>query len=440
MTHLQLVPNTIFDAERAVLGAVLLAPVEALADIRGTGLVWQHFAEPRHQLVYVAMLRLERQGSPIDPITLAAYLERAGKLDEAGGPGFLGELLGEVPTHANVRYHAALVRDAALARDGDERGRHEEVQRGQVGDALDRLQLPSSAYLRLPWSALDAVMGGIAPAGVHFFCARSGSGKTSFLLSLMCRLHAAGKRIYYAGLESQPQTLRLQWAARVVGCDPGDVLSGEIHRQADGAHLVTKLRAELEQQRTDAYHAVRFSPHATVDQSVMAEICVEAAHFGADILVIDHIDHITADGSPYQASRKTTDTLLKLTQKYDLRSLVASQINREGLSTDRFRNHRPVREEHVKMGDHKLEIADTMWGIYRPLKDIVKMEEKLAIEDGKAQIDTVLARGVMALNCMKHRAYGSRAGSRVQLGFYRGDVLDAPELTHGIATHRRTFA
>jgi KaiC/GvpD/RAD55 family RecA-like ATPase len=433
MTSIVPVSTLAHDAEQAVLSAILLEPSEALAACKTAGLLWQHFADPANALIYGSCLLLERRGVPIDWLAIAAVLEDKGKLEIAGGKNYLGTLMDVTPTAANVFYHAQLVVGYGRGRAGDTAVHHEATQAEQVGEALARLDLPISAYLRFPFGPLDRVMGGIGPATISFLCARSAAGKTSFLLSLMCRMHAQGNRIYYAGLESRPLTLRTQWACRVLGLDPGDVLSGAYLAWPHAEQTREALKAELRRQRDDAaFHRVRFAPQPTVDLAAMTEICVEAHDFGADVVVIDHIDHVTAQGSPYVVSRETMDAVKRLKDRYELRMLIASQINREGMGADPFRNHRPVQEQHVKMGDHKLEVCDNMLGIYRPLRDDITKEDKANFEAGRIGMSALLEANTMAVNVMKHRLYGARAGEKVRLGFWRGEVMDSPDL----AAHR----
>lgn len=445
---LELLPN---DTEQAVLGGFLLLEhqsfdaMTAWATVKVLGLHWRHFGDERHQLIFAAMTLLHRRGDPIDPVTLANELANRQALTRAGGSEYVGELLYVVPHAKNVEVHIRLVREAARVRGGDPNVLPEQQQRDQVLAAIARINLGPEAYRRYPWPSLDRVMGGIPPASITFLCARSGQGKTSFLLSAMCRWHAQGDRIYYAGLESRPQTLRIQWAARVIGADPGDIISGAFLAWPNAAEISQKMRAELQRQESDPeFHRVRFSPHERVDEKAMAAICAEAHDFGAEWVVVDHIDHIKAGGrGPYEESRRVADLALEMAHRFDLRLLIASQINREGLSQDPFRNHKPVREEHVKMGDHKLEMADYMFGIYRPLDPNKDSDAERAVKEGRASIDSVLAKNTMAINVMKHRPYGSRTGSKVLLGFHRGEVVDdlaATADTHGIGTARRSLA
>jgi len=429
VTDLRLVSTTIRDAEDAVLSALMLDPAFAIAECVAAQLPHTAFSDHRNALMYRAILWLHREGRPVDPITLSAALEDYGKLDEVGGREHINLVMLAAPTAANVRFHAQIVRDAAQVRAGDVRSKHEATQAEQVRAALDRLDVPESAFLHFPFPPLDRVMGGHGPGTIGFTVARSASGKTSFLLSAMHRWHRLGLRIYYAGLESRPQVLRTQWACRALHVDPGDILSGDYRAWQNADQVRADLKAELDRQRGDPdMLRVRFAPHASVDLAAMTEICVEAREFGADVVIVDHIDHVRADGSPYVASRAVIEVALQLAHKYELHLLLASQINREGMSSDPFRNHRQVREESVKMGDHKLEVADYMLGIFRPLRDDITKQDRADFDSGRLAIADLLKPHTMALNVMKHRNRGTRAGTRIELGFYRGEVYDTPEL------------
>ncbi|MEY4373558.1 MAG: replicative helicase, partial [Actinomycetota bacterium] len=74
------VPPHNLDAEESVLGALLLSrdAVNAVAEL---GLSPDEFYKPAHQHVYEAMRALSAAGQPIDVVTVADELRRAGLLD-----------------------------------------------------------------------------------------------------------------------------------------------------------------------------------------------------------------------------------------------------------------------------------------------------------------------------------------------------------------------
>lgn len=420
------------DLEQAVLSALLSDPVFAIAQVAEVGLGKAHFHDPRHQLLYSAIRRVQLEGAAVDPISVERWLTQRGKFDAAGGRDYLAWILDAAPTASNVRSHALmLVRDGRGAREG----LREASQDAQVGEALAQLELPASAYLSWTYPALDEMLGPIPPATINFLCAASGQGKTAFLLSLMCRLHAAKRRIYYAGLESKPLILRTQWACRVLGYDPGEVLSGRYHARADAASMRAKLKAEIERQRDDpAFRTVRFDPHAEMNIAAMIEALTEAHEFNADLVVIDHVDHVGGgDGSNFYAESRGVHRVLKtLVEKFGLRTMIASQLNNTGLAADPLLNHRPVRDDRVFMGGHKRQLADLMLGFYRPLKDLTKAD-KARFRDDKISKDELIESGVNVMQCMKHRLDGKREGQRVRLGFLKGEILDSPRDAHEAA-------
>jgi len=111
------VPPQSVDAERAVLGAILLNPDavgSALEVFRDAG--EGAFYVEAHQQIYGAVLTLFHKNVPVDPVTLFEQLSSEGHLESAGGAAYISELMGAVPTSANVVYYSQIVLDAAIRR------------------------------------------------------------------------------------------------------------------------------------------------------------------------------------------------------------------------------------------------------------------------------------------------------------------------------------
>lgn len=108
------VPPQSLEAERAVLGGVLL---EAEAATRAVEVVSpEAFYRPAHQRIFRAMIALFMKREPIDAMTLAEELRRAGSLDDVGGMAYLTDLLDSVPTAANIEHYAKIVLDKYILR------------------------------------------------------------------------------------------------------------------------------------------------------------------------------------------------------------------------------------------------------------------------------------------------------------------------------------
>lgn len=95
------------EAERAVLGAILIRP-ETLATVSAildAGAFWR----VAHQEIYRAAVRLEQAGTAIDPVTIREALTQAGKLEAVGGPAYVSSLADGVPRSTNVEHYAEIV-------------------------------------------------------------------------------------------------------------------------------------------------------------------------------------------------------------------------------------------------------------------------------------------------------------------------------------------
>ncbi len=101
-------------AERAVLGAVLLDP--ASLDPALEILKAEDFHRVAHRLIFEAFLDLVRRGEEIDPVTLRVELDRVGALERAGGAVYVASLIDGLPRTTNVAAYARIVHDRSLLR------------------------------------------------------------------------------------------------------------------------------------------------------------------------------------------------------------------------------------------------------------------------------------------------------------------------------------
>ncbi len=107
-------PPQSLEAEQAVLGAIILEGESITKAIEL--LSAEDFYRESHRKIYNAMLELFNKNEPIDLITLTENLKDKGELEDIGGLSYLSTLATVVPTAANIRYHAKLVREKALLR------------------------------------------------------------------------------------------------------------------------------------------------------------------------------------------------------------------------------------------------------------------------------------------------------------------------------------
>ncbi len=97
------------EAERAVIGAILLDPVRV--DLVAETVRPEHFFEPAHQHIFRAVLELHDGNRGVEPVALRDHLRSKGLLDQIGGSDAITDLLEAVATSAHVENHARLVRE-----------------------------------------------------------------------------------------------------------------------------------------------------------------------------------------------------------------------------------------------------------------------------------------------------------------------------------------
>ncbi len=135
-----IVPPHDLDAERAVIGAMLVS--EAAVSVVGEALAAEDFYSETHRVLYGAMMRLYAKGEPIDQLTLSDELRSVGEFDRIGGRQYVFRLVESVPTAANAARYAEIVRGKALLR--------------AVIDAGDRIQQEAFSEPEDVTQALDA--------------------------------------------------------------------------------------------------------------------------------------------------------------------------------------------------------------------------------------------------------------------------------------------
>lgn len=209
------------EAEQSLLASIMINPscMDTVASIISADDFY--FAE--HTEIYKVMQRMYLKSKNIDTVTLINELTINGVYDEAGGREYLKQIAEGVPTAANVKDYAAIVRDKAILRQlidagegiaeaaytGDDEAEilvefaeskifsiaegRENKNFVHIRDALvmvyDRLKNLSQnpdAVKGTPtgFDALDNVIVGLGNSDLVLVGARPGMGKTSFTMNI----------------------------------------------------------------------------------------------------------------------------------------------------------------------------------------------------------------------------------------------------------------
>ncbi|NBW88052.1 MAG: hypothetical protein EBR23_14800, partial [Planctomycetia bacterium] len=102
------------DAERAVLGSILLKP--DVCDDVALVVRPEDFSDESHQLLYRHLLELHDTGKRIDATIVLERLRTQGDLERVGGAASLADVVEAVPHAAHATHYAHIVRDKSMLR------------------------------------------------------------------------------------------------------------------------------------------------------------------------------------------------------------------------------------------------------------------------------------------------------------------------------------
>ena len=248
------VPPHSVEAEQSVLGGLL---VDNRAWDRAADLVQEaDFYRHDHKLIFTAIGKLINTGRPADVVTVFEGLNAQRKAEECGGLEYLNALANSVPSAANMRRYAEIVRERAMLRmvmgKIDEAG---EILHGE-GDAAAKIErigtlfagIEARTTAREPMS-MDALMvrvidsinaaadghsevwrtgvhaldnrmlGGMRPSDLVILAARPSVGKTSLALQIARRVAMDGHQVLILSQEMAAEQLGIRTLASAARVD-----------------------------------------------------------------------------------------------------------------------------------------------------------------------------------------------------------------------------
>ena len=105
------------EAEKGVLGAILLDSDRALNLAIDNRITPETFYTPAHRTIYEAMVSMLSSGQAVDVLTLADFLRAGDKIKSIGGDTYLDQLIDSTPTAAHAEYYIDIIRQKYLLRE-----------------------------------------------------------------------------------------------------------------------------------------------------------------------------------------------------------------------------------------------------------------------------------------------------------------------------------
>jgi len=264
------VPPHNLEAEKSVLGAVLLDERHLFALLVEEHLRPEHFYREQHGAVFAAMLELHETDRKIDHLTVAETLRQHGKLDDIGGPDAIEELAGWVPAAGHARDYGRIVRDhsqmralltasyeiqaSVLSRDAPARELVEQAERAMLEvahddrqkkirsiadilheetDKLHRLSVLKTALTGTPsgFKDLDEKTGGFQPGNLVIIAARPSMGKSALVANVAENAVLDGHAVALFSLEMSESELAQRFVASQARIKGEDLRRGKVAEQ-----------------------------------------------------------------------------------------------------------------------------------------------------------------------------------------------------------------
>lgn len=416
-TAIDRLPPQNIEAEQAVLGAVLLEN-EALSATMEI-LTPEDFYKDSHKKIFQSMLGLYEKSEPIDLITLTEFLSRKEQLETIGGASYLSAIVNQVPTSANVRYHAKIVKEKAMLRglirtateivtmSYDEEiemndlldraetkvfALSEKMVRGSfvhVKDVLkDTIELVDKLFNKkelvtgIPtgFTDLDMHTTGFHPGELIVVGARPGMGKTAFCLNIATYVGIEVKvPVALFSLEMSKELIVLRMVCSEAEVDSKSVRSG-YHTKEDYRKLVNAAGrlAEAPIFIDDAFNTVL---------EMRAKARRLKAEHGLGLIIVDYLQLMRGEGSFSSREQVISDisrSLKALSKDLSVPVIVISQLNRS--CEQRGDDKHPIIADLRESGAIEQD-ADTILFLYRG--DYYKAK---GAEEGVADLDIAKQR------------------------------------------------
>ncbi len=388
-------PPQNIEAEQSVLGAVLLDN-EAIATAI-EHLTSSDFYRDSHKKIFVSMLDLYEKNEPIDLITLTEQLNRKEQLEEIGGASYLSSIVNLVPTSANIRYHAKIVKEKAILRNlittsteiitscYDAEGDVNELLDGaetkifsisekmvrssyvhvknvikDTIELVDRLYNKKELITGLPtgFTDLDEATTGFNKGDLIVIGARPGMGKTAFCLNIVTHIGQEVKTpIAVFSLEMTKEQIVLRMLCSEAEVDSKAVRSG-YHSKEDYRKLVNAAGrlADAPIYIDDSFNSIL---------EIRAKARRLKAEHGLGLVVVDYLQLMSGVNTFAAREQVISDisrSLKALAKDLEVPVIVISQLNRS--CEQRGENKRPIIADLRESGAIEQD-ADIILFLYR---------------------------------------------------------------------------
>lgn len=264
------IPPHSIEAERAVLGAILLNKdaFDAVSSIVKT----EDFYSDNHRVIYEALVSIVGKNQRADYVLLSEELKKSQKLEAVGGILYLTNLTTDIVDAYNVEDHAKIVRDKAhlrklihVANAVESMAYREEEETEDIVNRAEQMVLDVSGTTKgessfsamrdvvyetidrinelqrhkgiltgvsTGFKDLDNLTSGLQKSDLILVAARPSMGKTAFTLNIAQNVAMKSKKnVAFFSLEMSKTQLVARVLAAVAGINSGRIRNGQLSQE-----------------------------------------------------------------------------------------------------------------------------------------------------------------------------------------------------------------
>jgi replicative DNA helicase len=389
------IPPQDTEMERSVLGSLMLDHkiMNVIVDI----LKSEDFYDQKNEQIYEAMLDLYKKKEPIDILSVTSKLKEKKTFKQVGGNTYLTELVNGVPSSANAKHYAEIVRKKKILRDLIESSSHisnlgyqEESDVEELLDEAEKKIFSIARYsvkqkfqniknaLTEAWERIDRLhkskeeMRGV-PSGFHdlddklagfqksdliILAARPSMGKTALALDIARNVAKKGIPVGVFSLEMSSQQLIDRLLAAEAHVDSWKLRTGrlstddEFRRISDALDTLSKIPLFIDDEASNNIMQMR----------AMARR-MQAEH-GLGLLIVDYLGLMVPRQKTDNIVQQMTEisrSLKGLAKELDVPILALSQLSR---AVESRHDRRPKLHDLRDSGSIEQD-ADVVMFIYR---------------------------------------------------------------------------
>ena len=414
----KMLPNDL-EAEQSLLGCLFIsqdACIELFSTLRASD-----FYAIAHQKIYQAMLDNYSKSVAVDYVTVCNVLETKGELEEVGGLEYITDLTNFVPSAANYKHYADIVKNDSLLRqiinssqevinqafetndaqavlssaeksifDISQTGQTRKLEHIRKGmtEAIDLMEKISidpnaNAGVKVGFPTLDKLTNGFKSGELIIIAARPGVGKTS--LAVNFAVNAALKHNRSVAMFDLEMSA-MQVAQRFVSS------TGHIQMNAlkGGTKDNTTWASVFETKKLLENANIYLDDTTSVTPAQMLSKCrrLKAQH-GLDMVIIDYLQLMKSekqskDGNRQQEVAELTRGIKLAARELEVPIILLSQLNRE---SEKRTDKTPMLSDLRESGSIEQDADIVLF-----IADADTSQDSEQVEDGADNYNLVIAK------------------------------------------------